>query len=162
MPYQPIKMDISETASNTINLLMGNCIKKNITMINQINTNTFVYADTNMIQSVVQNLVSNAIKFTTAGGQITVSSENKGTMIEIAVADTGVGMKDEDLEKIFRIDAHHTTLGTAQEKGTGLGLLLCKDLIERHSGSIWVESIYGKGTTFRLTIPLYAEQDKAE
>jgi signal transduction histidine kinase len=141
---------------------MGNCIKKNILLVNQIDSNTLVYADTNMIQSVVQNLVSNAIKFTNAGGQITLSSQIKESLIEVAVSDTGVGMKEDDLEKIFRIDAHHTTLGTAQEKGTGLGLLLCKDLIEKHGGAIWVESTYGKGTTFRFTLPVYTEQDKTE
>ncbi len=157
MPFQPIKVDIYEIASGTFNLLMGNCIKKNINQINGISEKTFVSADPNMIQSVVQNLVSNAIKFTKSGGNISINAVDEGDFLEISVADTGIGMKPEDQEKIFRIDSHHTTLGTAQEKGTGLGLLLCKDLVEKHGGKIWVESTFGEGTSFKFTLPKWSE-----
>ncbi|MDP3682642.1 MAG: ATP-binding protein, partial [Ignavibacteria bacterium] len=104
--------------------------------------------------SILQNLLSNAIKFTKPGGDIQVlARQSEGEMIKIFIKDTGVGISKENLVKIFRTDSTVTTKGTENEKGTGLGLLLCKEMIERHGGTISVESELEKGTTFSFTIP---------
>jgi signal transduction histidine kinase len=110
-----------------------------------------------MINSVLQNLISNAIKFTERGGSITVSSRAYDNTVEISVTDTGVGISPEDADKLFRIDQHHSSEGTEEEQGTGLGLVLCKEMIEKHDGRIWVESVLGEGSTFRFTLPCVPE-----
>jgi signal transduction histidine kinase len=110
--------------------------------------------DRDMIRTVIRNLVSNAIKFTTPGGTITVSVSKGPDSIELVVADSGVGITEENLAKLFRIDAHLTTKGTANEKGTGLGLILCKEFIEKHNGSIRAESGKGRGSRFIVRLPV--------
>ena len=102
---------------------------------------------------ILRNLISNAIKFSHPGGEIFVSAEQNPNEILVSVKDGGVGITREDMTKLFRIDTNHTTLGTNREKGTGLGLLLCKEFIEKHGGKIWVESEEGKGSTFYFTLP---------
>ena len=91
-----------------------------------------------------------------------MSFEDESGMLQIGVKDDGIGMSEKDQAKLFRTDVHHTTLGTGQEKGTGLGLLLCKDLVEKNGGKIWVESEKGVGTTFWFTVPLKTEAHKSE
>jgi signal transduction histidine kinase len=117
-----------------------------------------VRADPNMVRLVLRNLVGNAIKFTPQNGTITVAAKQLESQWEISVADTGVGILPQDRAKIFGAGNLHTTLGTAREKGTGLGLRLCKEFVERNEGRISFESIPGKGSTFRFTLPL-AEPD---
>ena len=112
-----------------------------------------VYADYSMVNTVLRNLISNALKFTRAGDQIEVSAHSAEADVEIAVSDTGTGISPENIPKLFRIDVHYTNVGTAGEIGTGLGLNLCRELVERNGGRIWVESEVGKGTTFRFTLP---------
>jgi signal transduction histidine kinase len=102
---------------------------------------------------VVRNLISNALKFTHAGGTIDISTRQEGISIEVSVSDTGIGIAQKHLPKLFRIETTYKRLGTAREKGTGLGLILCKELVEKNGGRIWVESEVGKGTTFRFTLP---------
>jgi len=114
---------------------------------------SFIYADMNMIHSVLQNLVSNSIKFTKDSGSIAISSEEKSDFIEVTVADNGIGISENDLLKLFKLDVHFSKKGTKDESGTGLGLLLCKELVEKHGGAIWAESELGKGTKFHFTIP---------
>lgn len=153
MEYQPIKLDIHEIINDTLSLLMVNALKKNITLKSTLNECIHVLGDQNMLRSVLHNLVSNSLKFTNPEGSVTVSVENKDEdFVEVSVSDNGVGIRQEDLAKLFRIDTTHSTLGTAQEKGTGLGLVLCKDLIVKHGGDIRAESTFGQGTTFRFTI----------
>ena len=108
-----------------------------------------------MFDTVLRNLVSNSIKFTRQGGEITfgINEEPEEGLLQIAVSDNGVGMKDEVLAKLFKIDEHVTTKGTEKEKGTGLGLILCKEFIEKHDGKIWAESTLGEGSKFKFTIP---------
>jgi signal transduction histidine kinase len=108
-----------------------------------------------MIETILRNLLSNAIKFTKAGGEIKVEAIAKGSFAEIAVIDNGVGITKENLKNLFRIDEQFRRDGTANEKGTGLGLILCKEFVEKNSGNISVESEERKGSRFSITIPLH-------
>ncbi|MGE5411825.1 MAG: ATP-binding protein, partial [Clostridiales bacterium] len=154
---QPIKLDVSDVVNDVISVLIGNAIRKNISLKSEMAPYTFVYADQNMSYSIIQNLTANAIKFTDNGGEVRISAAEKEDFYSISISDNGIGIKAEDMQKLFRIDVQHTTLGTAREKGTGLGLILCKDLIEKQGGSLSVESFYGKGTTFNFTLPKYSK-----
>ncbi|MCC5835800.1 MAG: transporter substrate-binding domain-containing protein [Opitutales bacterium] len=115
--------------------------------------NIEVYADVNMLKTVLRNLVSNAIKYTHSDGNVVVSSLRNKDRIEVSVSDNGVGMNDEVRNHLFRIDVNLTTAGTAHEKGSGLGLILCREFIERHGGEIRVESELGKGSDFVISLP---------
>ncbi len=152
MEFLPEKINLSESVDSNISLLNQNALIKNIELINQVQNNNFVFADLNMLQSVIQNLISNAIKFTRPNGKVIISSETRNNHVEISVKDTGVGMSKDVLENLFRIDKHHSTLGTSQEKGTGLGLIICKELIEKNEGEIWIESEANKGSKFTFTL----------
>jgi len=122
---------------------------------------TIVKADRNMITTVVRNLVANAIKFTDDYGRVTISANEITEFIagkpkqfyKISVEDNGIGIDETGLSKLFKIDENVTTIGTSGEKGTGLGLILCKEFIEKHNGRIWAESQHGKGSSFNFTIP---------
>lgn len=154
MQYAPIKISLHEKANDVIALLSGNALKKNLTMVNLVLPNVFILADENMLQSILQNLFANAIKFTKSGGTIQISAAQLNEkMMRISVKDTGVGISSENLMKVFRTDSTVTTQGTENEKGTGLGLLLCKEMIECHGGTISVESELERGTTFSFTLP---------
>lgn len=153
IPLNPVSFNILNKINQVVVLLSNNACNKKIRIINEVSSTPIVFADESMIFSVVQNLLSNAIKFTRPEGIIKISSADKGSEIEISVADNGVGIKEEDLNKLFRIDAHHTTYGTNEEKGSGLGLILCKEMVERNGGKIRVVSKEGEGTTFSFTLP---------
>lgn len=127
--------------------------QKYIQIRNLIPEDAVVYADRRMLDTVLRNLLSNAIKFTAAEGTITMSAIPHSHMLDIAVADTGTGMNQEALGKIFRIDAKYSKAGTAGEQGTGLGLVLCKELVELNKGTIGAESVPGQGTVFTVTLP---------
>lgn len=157
MEFQPIKINILEKAALIIDLLIGNAIRKNISIVNEIKDNFTVWADEKMLNSIMQNLISNAIKFTPNGGSILLSSRVVDDEVEISVKDSGIGIKESELKLLFRIDVQHSTKGTANEKGTGLGLLLCKELVEKQNGRIKVESKAGKGSVFTFYLPHYTE-----
>ena len=150
---EPKDLDLQEFTSGIIYTLLGNAMNKNIELVNNVEKSTFVRADERMLNSVLQNLVSNAIKFTKQDGKITVASRRSGNMVEISVKDSGVGINKDDLQKLFRIDIQHSTTGTANERGTGLGLILCKELVMKCGGDISVESELNVGTTFTFTLP---------
>jgi two-component system sensor histidine kinase/response regulator len=157
MKYEPTVLALREITVPVESLLRENAHAKGVTLLDKISDELAVYADENMIRSVVQNLVSNALKFTPAGGTVTLSAEQsvkKPRLVEISVRDTGVGMSETDANKLFRIDVVHTTRGTEDETGSGLGLILCKELVEKNGGTIWVKSTEGTGTTFTFTLPL--------
>ncbi|QDA59101.1 ATP-binding protein [Hymenobacter jejuensis] len=137
--------------------LLGDADRKNILLINEVREPSVVRADLNMTRLILRNLLSNAIKFTPEGGTVTVSAVRRSAMWEIAVTDTGVGIPVADQEKIFGADEPHSTLGTDKEKGTGLGLRLCKDFVERNGGELTFSSRVGWGSTFRFT--LHTAQD---
>lgn len=153
--FVPDFINLKYVSDNTISFLKINSDKKNITLQNDIPESVEVYADTNMISTVIRNIVSNAIKFTSDGGQINISAELSERMVTVTIEDNGVGIEPEGVDKIFRIDESFSTPGTASETGTGLGLILCKEFIDKHKGTIWVESTKGEGSRFRFTLPRY-------
>jgi len=127
--------------------------QKAITINNVSPHEITVFADRPMISTVLRNLISNAIKFTRKGGKINISSEKRANDILVSVSDNGIGIAHGRLEKLFCIDKNDSTSGTNNEKGTGLGLILCKEFVENHGGKIWIESEEGKGSTFSFTLP---------
>jgi signal transduction histidine kinase len=110
-------------------------------------------ADKNMVKTILRNLISNAIKFTNKNGSVNAGASVTVNNVEISVCDSGIGMTEETMAKLFRLDANLSTHGTENEKGTGLGLILCREFVEKHGGKIWVESEPGKGSTFKFIIP---------
>jgi signal transduction histidine kinase len=126
--------------------------EKKIDLKNNIKEDLNALSDPNMVNLVLRNLMLNAIKFTHQGGIIEVSAEQEGDWVVVSVKDNGVGIAPENLEQIFDKSTHYTTRGTANEKGTGLGLKLCKEFVEKNGGKIWVESELGKGSTFKFTL----------
>ena len=152
--FNPVSMDVNEKIIESIEFLEGAAAKKNIKIKILAKEEIRVNADVNMFSTVVRNLIANAIKFTHARGHIVIHVQKLDNFCEIAVHDNGVGIPEENIQKIFRIDSNHTSLGTNGEKGTGLGLILCKEFVEKHNGEIRVESVVGKGSRFIFTLPL--------
>ncbi|MDX1902620.1 MAG: HAMP domain-containing sensor histidine kinase [Thermonemataceae bacterium] len=127
---------------------------KNITLKYVIAKEVQVYADPNYVDMILRNLVSNAMKFTPEGGEVKVTAKTKNDFVEISVADTGIGIAPDVIKKIFALDNKHITQGTLGEKGTGLGLLLSKEFVEKSAGTISVQSEIGKGSVFSFTLPI--------
>jgi signal transduction histidine kinase len=152
--FCPDNVDIEWVISRNIALFTPTAEHKQITLKRSIPEQVFVYADQSMMNTVVRNLISNALKFTDSGGTITVSVRQDDTCIKVSVADTGIGIDAKHVPQLFQIDAKYQRKGTANEQGTGLGLILCKEFVERNGGEIWVKSEVGKGTTFTFTLPL--------
>jgi ligand-binding sensor domain-containing protein/signal transduction histidine kinase len=152
--FEPIQLNLLLVANETCNFLQGSALKKKINIQLQINPDISVLADVNMLKTILRNLISNAIKFTNENGIITVYSSQKSGHVEVCVSDSGVGVPEEKLPLLFNIETNKSTLGTSQESGTGLGLILCKDFVEKHNGKIWVESKIGEGSQFKFTMPL--------
>ncbi len=152
--YEPAKLNLLAVAEETVRLLEGDAERKHITFQQYIDPHQIVFADENMLKTIFRNLISNAIKFTGSNGTITLKSSANQQLVEINVADSGVGIPADTISKLFRVDTIVTTKGTLKESGTGLGLLLCKDFVEKHNGKIWVESVVGKGSEFKFSIPL--------
>lgn len=153
MPFKPEDINLREIAALNTDLFRGNAKHKHINLENNINHDITVFADKNMIDTVFRNLISNAIKFSHNFGIVAVSAQSLERAVMITVEDNGIGMNKEEMDKLFRIDVHHTTPGTFDEKGTGVGLILCKELVEMNGGDIRVESEKGKGSRFIFTLP---------
>lgn len=153
MKHFPEIISLDEIAEHNIGLFATRARHKQITLTNQIHPDTKAYADHNMIDMVIRNLLSNALKFTEPGGRVDVSAHQMNAHVEVLVSDSGVGMSAEDVQKLFRIDTKYSNSGTDGEKGTGLGLILCKDLIERNGGELHVQSSLGEGAVFKFTLP---------
>jgi signal transduction histidine kinase len=153
MKFSPEKINLYEKTGSVINLLLETAKFKNITLLNETDKDIFVSADPNMLYSVLQNLIANAIKFTNKGGTIETYSEKNGNeFIRITISDNGVGMTDDQTKNLFGYTTV-STKGTNDEKGTGLGLMICKDMVERHGGTICVHSVPGKGTDISFILP---------
>ncbi|MGE5400378.1 MAG: ATP-binding protein [Ignavibacteriales bacterium] len=151
--YNPKELSLHDLISGTITLLSDNASIKNIKIEDYTDREARILADENMITSVFRNLISNAIKFTREHGRIRLNASHKNGFWEIEISDNGVGIDPDILEKLFMKETNYTTLGTAAEKGSGLGLVICREFLELHGGRIFVESELNHGTTFRFTIP---------
>ncbi len=154
MPMHPKKVDLHEILEENLALFQVNIENKELTVENELHEKEEVWADENAVQTIFRNLLSNAIKFTPKGGVISVYGRRMKNRVAIMVKDTGTGMDSETMEKIFRIDRRSTSQGTEKEKGSGLGLILCKEFVERNHGELSVESEPGKGTLFSFTLPI--------
>ncbi|QTA82279.1 Signal transduction response regulator, receiver domain histidine kinase [Desulfonema limicola] len=151
--YNPEKIYIYTIISLNINLVKETAGLKEISIKNAVDKTISAYADLEMINTVIRNLLSNALKFTNKYGEISISSKEYEDIVEISIADNGVGINPRDIDKLFRIDVKHTTPGTEDETGSGLGLNICREFIEKNRGNIRVESQPGKGSVFYFTIP---------
>lgn len=158
MDYKPENLNIENFIHETVSLYDNIAGEKSITIKHLLPHNVIVFADKAMINTVLRNLIANAIKFTKPGGEINISAVKQHNEVIVSVSDTGVGMSQDKLGKIFQLDQSCSTLGTNKEKGTGLGLILCKEFVEKHGGKIWVESKEDIGSTFYFTLPHKTEQ----
>jgi signal transduction histidine kinase len=154
MPMEPERIDAAEILKENLSLLEVNINNKELEVDNQLGATEPVWADPNAVQTIFRNLLSNAIKFTPQGGTISLFSRHLEDMAAFTVKDTGVGMDEATREGLFRIDVRHSSKGTNKEKGSGLGLILCREFVERNGGDITVESEPGRGTMFTFTLPL--------
>ncbi len=153
MEYNPEYFELVNLIKDTELILSGALEQKSLSLSKILPSNAPVFADKKMISTVLRNLISNAIKFTNQGGKISISLEEKIYEIIVAVSDTGVGISKANSEKLFKIEHSYSTPGTKNEEGTGLGLILCKEFVEKQGGKIWVESEEAKGSTVYFTIP---------
>ncbi|SNR73642.1 Signal transduction histidine kinase [Lutibacter agarilyticus] len=158
LTYIPKKIELVRQVMDVTSLLEIQAIKKEIEIYNNVDHNLSVKADENMLNTILRNLISNAIKFTNPKGEIRVLSKVQNDMVEISITDNGVGISNEDIENVFNIEVKNTNIGTANEQGSGLGLILCKDFVEKHGGKIWVNSEINVGTEFIFTLPLWSEE----
>ncbi len=148
------EIDLKLLCTEIIKLSSNAARAKEIDLSDQTQTGIKVFADYNMMHTILRNILNNAVKFTEKGGKVIVSSKKDNGVAIISVEDTGIGMTSSDLEKLFRIDVNTISIGRSSEKGSGLGLILCKEFIEMNGGSIHVESILEKGSIFTLKIPV--------
>ena len=151
--FAPENFRLLKVVSESISPIENQAKLKSIEINLNISDKIYVFADKNMIMTVLRNIISNAVKFTQTGGKILIGATENTFNVEISVADTGIGISEEVIRKLFHIENSITTQGTESEEGTGLGLILCKEFIGKHGGIIWVESEIGKGGRFVFTIP---------
>lgn len=153
LDFNPEVMNIAELISDSIRIIENQAKAKNIKVVNESEKVLIAKVDKEMIKTVIRNLLSNSVKFTPHNGNISISASVKNDNIVISVTDSGIGISSEVQDKLFRIDNKINTKGTDNEKGTGLGLILCREFVERHGGRIWVESEAGKGSRFSFSLP---------
>jgi signal transduction histidine kinase len=155
MEYRPLRINLYQLAQNNIELYIKTAQNKGLYLQTDVDREMWVFADVNMINFIFRNLISNAIKFSKEGAKIQISTEpHKKGRVKIWVQDEGIGMTEDILDKVFRPEEHISTLGTNAEKGTGFGLSLCKNFIERHHGEMGIESEPNKGTKVFFTLEL--------
>ena len=148
---------IFELALENKSLFEEKAAKKGVEINIQVEMETFVLVDRNMITTVMRNLISNAVKFTNSGDKIEISTKKDIDQIEIIIKDTGIGIPEKNIGQIFRIDSNFSTQGTAEEVGTGLGLIISREFVEKNGGTINVKSTEGEGSQFVFTVPTYKE-----
>jgi len=153
--FRPQLFDIKIVVYEVVSQFENTAHIKNIKLTSNLSQKSTVFADENMLKAVMRNLLSNAIKFSHAGSQVQIVTRIRKDYMEVGIIDSGIGIETENIEKLFRPDINYSTPGTAREKGTGLGLLICKEFIERNAGKIWVESSLGKGSKFNFTLPIH-------
>ena len=155
-------LNLKKIIEKNLEMLGGSVLKKEIKIINQLKDDILVFADEDMVNSILLNLITNAIKFSNRGGEITISADCQNVYANISIKDTGIGMDELNLKKIFKLDAKKSTPGTENETGTGLGLLIVKEFIEKHGGRIKVTSQPSKGSTFSFTLPLASKSTSSK
>jgi two-component system, sensor histidine kinase and response regulator len=151
--YNPENINPIEILRTSLNLLENTAQEKEIRISIEEKDHCLIFVDKNMMDTVFRNLLANAIKFTPSGGKILLSVEIRGHKTEIKVSDSGIGIKEEDIPKLFKIDQSFSTKGTNQEEGTGLGLIICKEFVEKNKGELIVKSKLGKGSSFIISLP---------
>lgn len=156
---RPKRIQPSYVIQDVMQLIQENAHSKNIELHTDVLCDDYVFADPNMLQTIIRNLVTNALKFTYEGGKVTVGTFEYGDHLLFQVSDTGFGIESKHLDELFNVDCKLSKPGTAEEKGTGLGLVLCKEFVEANHGKIWVDSEPGEGSIFQFTIPLYQEEE---
>jgi two-component system, sensor histidine kinase and response regulator len=152
--FNPQKVDLKKIIEKTFGILNAAASKKQIRLIAEINNNELISADEDMLLIILQNLISNAIKFSYKDSVVKVTADNHKDKYEISVKDNGVGLSKETIEKIFRFDSKYTTPGTEDETGSGLGLMISSEMTELHKGKLSVRSEVERGSVFTLTIPI--------
>jgi len=154
MKFHPEYLAVNDLIRDNINLFSGNAREKEIMLVDLVDPDLVVFADQNMTNTLIRNLLSNSLKYSDAGGKIEISGHVLNKMAHISVKDDGVGMTREQMDQLWSVNTIHTTYGTRDEKGSGLGLLLCKEFIEKQGGHISVKSEKGKGSEFTFSLPL--------
>ncbi|MCF8381815.1 MAG: PAS domain S-box protein [Bacteroidales bacterium] len=160
--YNPTNFDLTKITDINVNLHKIHAESKRITIKSELKEGVQVYGDREMINTVIRNLLNNAVKFTREGGEIIINVAEDKEEVIVNIKDTGVGISEEDQKKLFRLDDKYKSKGTAGESGTGLGLVLCKEFIEKNGGKIWCESRQGEGTTFSFRISAFRHFDSAQ
>ena len=158
LEYKPVTFNLSTFLKEIILMFTDIARQKSVQIRDDIPEDVQVYADQDMLGTVIRNLISNAIKYTDTDGEIMIRVENQPDGLRISISDNGVGIPKHKVDKVFDLNRSFSTIGTQKEKGTGLGLILCKDFVDRHGGEIGVESEEGKGSAFFFTIPHAASQ----
>jgi len=153
IPFSPQKLNLSKITSECIDIQKDATIKKQIHIETSLDESIEIHADHHTLQSVIRNILTNAIKFTPREGSVKIKAKDEGKTTLISITDTGIGMDEKMLKNLFKIDVKNNRNGTEDEPSTGLGLILCKEFIEKHNGKIWVESEVNKGSTFYLSFP---------
>ncbi len=151
--YQPEYFEIKDIVRDNVHLFDSTAREKNIEVLDHVQAGLKVWGDVNMTNTVMRNIFSNALKYTSPGGKVEMKSFVRNGMVEISVIDDGMGISAEDQRKLFRVDSLHTTYGTLEEKGSGLGLLICKEFVEKQGGRIFFSSQPGEGAEFTFTLP---------
>ncbi|PKQ64464.1 hypothetical protein BZG02_06565 [Labilibaculum filiforme] len=159
--FKPVSYNLNQQIHEAVLLLTDTATIKSIKIVTNLPSDFAIFAHKEMISTVIRNLISNAIKFTMPGGEIVVAAEKQNDVVTISICDNGVGIPPENLAKLFLMTESYSSLGTAKEKGTGLGLMLCKEFVEKHQGRIWVESEVGKGSCFRFSLPVHKQEVNA-
>jgi PAS domain S-box-containing protein len=155
--FKPKNLVLQAIGEETLLVLNSSASLKNIKLISSLSDNIVAYADQEMLSLILRNLIQNAIKFTHSGGEVGISAVSKQDHIEISVTDNGIGITKENKKKLFGADVNFTMNGTENESGSGLGLMLCKEFVEKHGGKIWVESAVRKGSKFVFTLPVFSK-----
>lgn len=153
--FKPVKINLYNLLLEEIESLKTLALQKQITMVESIEPELNVTADLQMVKTILRNLISNAIKYTNRYGKIEISASGNKQFVEVAIHDNGIGISAEDKMKLFKVEDLYSTPGTHNEKGTGLGLLLCKEFVELHGGNLLLESEAGNGSRFAFTLPQY-------
>ncbi len=154
IPFNPSFVSPKQIANEVINSLKSDIELKKINIINMLNDKQHVYADNFMLSSILKNLLSNSIKFTDNGGTVVIDAKVDNGFMNISVVDNGIGLSQDDLKLLFRLDVHYKQIGNSKERGTGLGLIICKEFVTKNNGKIWIDSTLGQGTKATFTVPL--------